>query len=182
MSRRVQAFTIPALTAIGYLGKPHGVRGEIVAYLTVELETLCEELSSEELYLFVEINALPVPYQLLSYRSKGDNYLLTLAHVEDRSTAEQMVGWRLFAPSELLAESDVAYSWDHFIGYQVLTPEQIAVGTVVEVNDQTENILLTILCPDGTQKLLPIHEELVEDINPEQQIIALQIPEGLLDL
>ena len=84
------AFTVPELTPIGHLGKPHGVRGELVAYLTIELETLCSDPSCEPFYLFAEIDALPVPYQLLSYRSKGDSYLLTLAHVADRSIAEQI--------------------------------------------------------------------------------------------
>ena len=176
------AFTVPELTPVGHLGKPHGVRGELAAYLTIELETLCSDPSREAFYLFAEIDALPVPYQLLSYRSKGDSYLLTLAHVADRSIAEQMTGWRLFIPTELLAESEVAYSWDHFIGYQVLTPEGEPVGTILEVNDQTENILLTIETSDGTQHLIPIHEELVETIDPESRTIQLHIPQGLLDL
>ena len=111
--------------------------------------------------------------RLLSYRSKGDSYLLTLAHVADRSIAEQMTGWRLFVPTELLAESEVAYSWDHFIGYQVVTPEGEPVGTILEVNDQTENILLTIETSDGTQHLIPIHEELVETIDPESKTCLL---------
>ena len=66
-----------------------------------------------------------------------------------------MTGWRLVVPTELLAESDVAYSWDHFIGFRVLTPEREPVGTILEVNDQTENILLTIETSDGTQRLIP---------------------------
>ena len=158
---RTAAFTVPELTPIGHLGKPHGVRGELAAYLTIELETLCSDPSREPFYLFAEIDALPVPYQLLSYRSKGDSYLLTLAHVADR---------------------EVAYSWDHFIGYQVVTPEGEPVGTILEVNDQTENILLTIETSDGTQHLIPIHEELVETIDPESKTIQLHIPQGLLDL
>lgn len=175
-------FTVPELTPIGHLGKPHGVRGELTAYLNIELETLCSDPRSEAFYLFAEIDALPVPYQLLSYRSKGDSYLLTLAHVADRSIAEKMTGWHLFVPTELLAESEVAYSWDHFIGFRVITPEGEAVGTILEINDQTENILLTIESSGGTQRLIPIHEELVETIDPESKTIQLHIPQGLLDL
>ena len=37
------AFTVPELTPVGHLGKPHGVRGELTAYLTIELETLCSD-------------------------------------------------------------------------------------------------------------------------------------------
>ena len=93
-----------------------------------------------------------------------------------------MTGWRLFVPTELLAESEVAYSWDHFIGFRVVTPEGEAVGTILEINDQTENILLTIESSGGTQRLIPIHEELVETIDPESKTIQLHIPQGLLDL
>lgn len=84
--------TASELMPIGHLGKPHGVRGELAAYLTIELKTLCGNPSSEAFYPFAEIDALPVLYQPLSYRSRGDSYLLTLAHVADRSIAEEMTG------------------------------------------------------------------------------------------
>jgi 16S rRNA processing protein rimM len=177
-----RAFTVPTLSDVGYLGKPHGVHGEIIAYLTIDLRTLCREPSNDEFYIFVEIESLPVPYRLLKYRNKGESYLLTLSRVSDRSTAETMTGWRLLVPTAELADNQVAYSWDHFIDYQVYSPAKELIGTIVNVNDQTENVFLLLKRLDGSQQLLPIHEELVDDIDPEHKTLQLQIPNGLLDL
>ena len=74
---------LDSLEHIGVLGKPHGVQGECNARLTADLSTLFEE--EERLFLFFELDALPVPFRLIGYREKTDDItLLRFAGIESK--------------------------------------------------------------------------------------------------
>lgn len=176
-------FSIPRLTPIGHLGKPHGVRGEIVAFLTVDPESLWSALDEQPHYLFVEIDGLVVPFRLSDYRPKGEElYLLTLASVDSRTIAEKLTNHKLFVDTRELRHSDVEFTWQHFVGYEVLDDQDKSVGEVVEVQDDTANILFSVRSSADRTLWLPVHEDLVLYIDTDTQRIGLHIPEGLLDL
>ena len=56
------------------------------------------------------------------------------------------------------------------------------VGTIRSVDDSTLNILFEIETPDGTDTLVPAHEELIEQVDGEKRQIVVRLPEGLLEL
>ena len=51
-----------------------------------------------------------------------------------------------------------------------------------DLEDIPGNTCLWVRKADGTEVLLPFHEDLLLEADPEKQILILQIPEGILDL
>ena len=54
-------------------------------------------------------------------------------------------------------------------------------GVITEINDYSGNLVLTIE-KNGTELLVPLHEELVEQIDEQNRILTLKLPEGLISL
>jgi 16S rRNA processing protein RimM len=67
-------------------------------------------------------------------------------------------------------------SLEYFVGFSVET-QQGNLGTVDNVDDSTANTLLIV-----GDKLIPINESLIDDIDHDKRILYMNLPEGLLDL
>ncbi len=78
-------------------------------------------------------------------------------------------------------DDDGFYAAD-LIGYTIVHADGRPVGKITDINDSTENALFIIQSPDGTDKYIPIADELIDEINPENRYITMTLPEGLLDL
>jgi 16S rRNA processing protein RimM len=55
-------------------------------------------------------------------------------------------------------------------------------GTIEDVNDDTENTLFIIETPTGDSILVPVAMEFISDIDSDKNIVKLDLPEGLSDL
>lgn len=56
------------------------------------------------------------------------------------------------------------------------------IGTVKSVDYSTANTLFNVETPDGREIMIPASEDFIKDIDTEKHIIAVDLPEGLLDL
>ena len=54
-------------------------------------------------------------------------------------------------------------------------------GKVVDVDDATINVLFVIEKEDGSEILLPAHEEFILNIDHKKKCVKVDIPEGLLE-
>ena len=58
---------------------------------------------------------------------------------------------------------------------------EVPVGKVIDINDNTANILLIVERKDSNEEvMIPIADELVRYIDVEKQVISLTIPDGLI--
>ena len=65
------------------------------------------------------------------------------------------------------------------MGFEIVNAaNKETVGRVAAIDDSTVNILFEL--EDGT--LIPASDDLIEEIDAEQQIIKMNIPQGLLAL
>ena len=55
-------------------------------------------------------------------------------------------------------------------------------GEIHSVDDSTINTLFELVTPEGDDLLIPATDELISDINTEERIIEMNLPEGLLSL
>ena len=53
-------------------------------------------------------------------------------------------------------------------------------GEIVAVDDSTMNVLFVIE-KDGDELLLPAHEEFIIDLDRENRVLKVDIPDGLLE-
>lgn len=65
-------------------------------------------------------------------------------------------------------------------GIQVEDIHHGCLGEIVAVDDSTMNVLFVIE-KDGDELLLPAHEEFIIDLDRENRVLKVDIPDGLLE-
>jgi 16S rRNA processing protein RimM len=79
----------------------------------------------------------------------------------------------------LAEEAEETLSMASLVGFEIVNvSDGSAIGTIVSIDDTTQNILFEL--EDG--KLIPANDELIESIDTAQQQIIMNIPEGLLEI
>ena len=68
---------------------------------------------------------------------------------------------------------------------QYLVPRLAAMGYRVDgvsIDDKTDNWLFIVERTDGSEVMIPAHEEFITEIQQEERIMVMDLPLGLLDL
>lgn len=173
---------------IGTLGRSHGLQGEITARLTVDLSALTQD-TEEKVFLMLEENGLLIPFRLERHRTKaGDIDLLKFVDIDDCVVAEKYVGRSIWLDKEYLVGEEMKaidlLDFAHYVGYTIYSAQtNERIGLIKAVDETTINTLLSVVRDDSNEELiLPIAEELLVSVLPEDKSIHLQIPDGLLDI
>ena len=149
--------------------KSNGTEGELVICF---FDIGPEDIDLQE-PVFIYFDGLPVPFYFDSFRQRGVNRaLVRLTGVRSLKDADELSGKDLFA--DYFEEEEA----EDLTGWEVRTPEGDAIGTVSDLEDIPGNTCLWVQRPDGTEILLPFHEDLV--VSLKDRVLTLQIPEGLL--
>lgn len=170
--------TSEELFKIGYLLKPHGIKGEIVARLEEEMP------DSSVPYFVCEMEGIYVPFFVESLRNKSsDSILIKFERVENEKAAKKFAGKVLYFPCKYLPEEyEASFSWSKYTGYEVEDRNVGVLGTLAFVDDTTLNLLLGVSSRDGKEFLVPAVDDFIEEIDEEKKKILLSLPHGLLDL
>ncbi len=169
------------LTPIGLIGRAHGLKGELNARLDVDLRDIIEENQLEDIFLFFEIDALPVPFLLKDFRTKGEDiYLLHFFDIKSKEEADLYTNSPILIKTELIPP-DTQLSPTHFIGFTILDESENFIGKVIDFDDATINLLFLIEQNNGEQITIPVADDLIEYIDQKERIISLHIPKGLIE-
>ena len=60
----------------------------------------------------------------------------------------------------------------------MLTPQSTIIGQIVEIDDSTANVLFVL----DNDSLIPVGAVEVLDIDPDNHIMIVELPEGLLEV
>ena len=168
---------------IGRIGKPHGVKGEVLFHFS---DDVFDRAESE--YLILEVDGILVPFFMEEYRVRSDETaLVRFCDINTQEQARQLTGCDVyFLRSEVPADEDGELSWAQIVGFTVLNDgadaDAAPVGTITAVDDTTINTLFDIKTPDGRDVLVPASDDLITDVNTEARTITMIIPDGLLEL
>ena len=156
---------------IGSLRKTHGTQGELVLALTTDFP---EDENCTCLMLLID--NIPVPFFIEDWRYKSDEtVLLKLDGIDTEQAAKRLLDCPVLAAKQFCQDSNVPVS--ALIGYTVEDTRMGKIGSVSDIDDTTINTLL--LLDNG--KVIPIHEDFIENIDSEKKQIVLSLPEGLLE-
>ena len=76
---------------------------------------------------------------------------------------------------------DAEIELDYFAGFTLIDSEKGTLGVISEVDQTTDNVLFVIPTEDD-ELLIPAGDEFVDEIDHENKILYVTLPEGLLDL
>lgn len=175
----------PSHLVVGFLNKPHGIKGEMyVSPLTDHPESVFA--SGVVLSLGGPDDDEPdpdlPPLRVETTRPFRSGLLVRFGGVEDRSQAELLAGRYLFCPVEdlePLGEGEVYYH--QLVGIRVETVGGREVGSVTQVYELQPADLLEVRGAKGVV-MVPYRREIVVQVDVEGRRLVIDPPDGLLDL
>ena len=135
-----------------------------------------EDIDTQE-PVFIEFDGLPVPFYFESFTPRGNTRaLVRLTGVHSLADADELAGAAVYAEDDLYEDEE-----EDLTGWTVLDADGTKVGTVSAHEDIPGNPCIWVETGHG-EVLVPLHEELVLDVDETAQALRMEIPEGLLNL
>jgi 16S rRNA processing protein RimM len=167
------------LVVIARAVKPRGLKGEIVAELLTDFPDRFEDLN--ELLLVSPAGERKLA-RLENYWFQNDRIVLKVADYDDVEAAKKLVGFEFAVPEaeRVPLPSDHYYDWE-LEGCTVKAGGE-NIGTVQAVIRTGGTEILEIADENGKERLIPLVDSIVVEIDAAGKTIVVDPPEGLLDL
>ena len=148
--------------------KSFGTDGGLLLSGDVDLETLDFKEP-----VFIEFDGLQVPFFILDCQPKGGKAVVHLNDVDNLEDAEEMVGRTIYADVEVEDDDE-----PDFTGWAILDHGR-AIGTCTGLEPIPGNPCLYVKLANGSEALIPLHEDFIASIDEASRTLSLNLPEGL---
>jgi len=156
--------------------KSNGTDGDILlGFKTIAPEDID---TTEPVYIYVD--GLPVPFFIESLSKRGsDKAIVHLNDFHNLKDAEEIVGEAVYA--DYLEETEDEDDFTALVGWTLKDRSGSIVGNISDFIDIPANPCLEVEKENGSV-IVPLHEDLIIELNDSSKTLVLEIPEGLLDL
>ena len=168
---------------VGRVGRPHGIRGEVVIGVRTDEPDLRFAVGATLDVSRGEDSADAGRLTIASVRWHSGQLLVSFAGITDRTAAAELTGSWLSVDSGQLPElEDPDEFRDHeLIGLSVRTCSGDQVGVVTGVLHYGQD-LLVVRRPDGPgEYLVPFVKAIVPEVDVRAGVLVIDPPPGLLD-
>jgi len=175
------------LRLAGIIGKPHGLRGEVILKFITDYPLSFKRGTvfylNKDKKQFIEVEGI----RNIDLKIKN-TAIVKFKNIEDRNSAEKIRGLNLFRDEVSSPALEKDEFWiDELIGCKVFVKDDLYVGTVTGVSkgSANDNVLvkrdsksISINGIDEKEFLIPLIEDYIESIRPqEKKILLKRIPE-----
>ena len=176
-----------ALLPFANVHKTFGANGELIIKLFPEAP---EEINLSE-PVFIIIDGYPVPFFFKYFEARGNNRaLIVFDDMESMLLAEELVGEKLYIRQEAESGKQEAESGRQeaeggrqLVNYKVEDEVAGNIGIVSDFMDIPNNPCLLITDSSACHEIIiPYREEFIVKIDHHTKIIAVRLPEGLINL
>jgi 16S rRNA processing protein RimM len=167
------------LIVIARAVRARGLKGEIVAEILTDFPERFEDI--DELILVSPQDERRVA-TLENFWFQNDRVVLKLADCDNVDAAKELVGFEFAVPESerVTLPDDHYYDWE-LEGCTVRVGDE-DIGQVKSVIKTGGAEILVIADEHGKERLIPLAESIVVEIDPAGKKILVDPPEGLLDL
>jgi 16S rRNA processing protein RimM len=163
---------------VGYILKPHGLKGEVTLSLDPEFPENADQLE----VLFVERDRRLVPYFITSLSVRGDKAFVKFEDVNSPETATAISKSAVYLPKSHRVKSGRGEFYDdEVIGFEVTDSDLGVLGKITEVVAAGPNKLLAV-DHQGKEVLIPVNSPFITAINKSKKRITVTLPEGFLNI
>ena len=163
---------------IGYVTKTKGLKGEVQVFFEFDdYEQLKPEI------IFADMNGKLVPYFVDSYKlqknSTGYFYFDDLDHIDK---AQLLVKKKLYLPLAEKPERDEnEFFYTDLKGFMAIDETLGELGEITDVHEYPQQFVATVLYKEK-EVLFPLNEDFIIEIDEDEKLLTLDLPEGLLDV
>jgi len=163
---------------LGTIFKLHGYKGDVNIYNDNDIPLIFTNID----FFFVEINNELIPYFADSVRPKKKKILLVkFEDVDSEEQALKILKRKVYLPNKFLPKLEDINPDKIIVGFDVTDKTLGRVGMVDFVNEKTPQKL--IIVKDGEKEFfIPFHENFVINIDLENRILYIDIPEELMNI
>jgi 16S rRNA processing protein RimM len=154
---------------IGGIARAHGIRGEVVI--------VTHDPESETLGEVDTIHVGGVVRTIVGARSTPKGWLVQLEGISTRNDAEALRGQPVEVDRELLQLADDDILLADLVGCRVVLPDGKPWGTVASIEIGLQDRL--VIHDGDIERIVPIVDEIVTNIDLEANVITIDPPEGL---
>ena len=156
------------MLAVAKVIKSFGTDGGLLLSSDVDLESLDFKEP-----VFIVFDGLQVPFFILDYQAKGARAVVHLNDVCNLEDAEELVGRTIYADVEMEDDGEL-----DFTGWTILD-RGTRIGTCTGIEPIPGNPCLYVKLDDGSEPLIPLHEDFVASVDEASRTLSLNLPEGL---
>jgi len=172
------------LTEAGKVVKTHGVDGTV----KIILEDMIYTSTKAPSFLYIDINNELVPHFINEFELIDEQTLhIKFEDWDDKESANNAIKGKLvyvdtedkeFTNFEMNAEVlEVSF----LIGFELRDQIDQPIGTIEDVIELPNNILLKLYI-DENETLIPLHDDLILEVNEETKTIKMEIVDGLIEV
>jgi 16S rRNA processing protein RimM len=163
---------------LGYIIKPHGLKGAVDIYLDTDFPEDYRNLES----VYVRVGQKLVPFFIKSMKLKGNKALVHFEDVDTIESSESLKGCTLLLPDSQLPKLEGKEFYFHeVIGFNVRDISEGDLGKVTKYYDQSYQVLLSV-DHNGKEILVPVSDDVILGLDRVKKIIEVSLPAGLVDI
>jgi 16S rRNA processing protein RimM len=164
----------PVYLTVGYLRRPHGLRGEIVMDLHTDFP---ERLKRGRKLLVSEDHTA---FTIQSVREHQNGVLIKFAGVDTPEAAGQYRNQWVYVKATDVPPLPEGKLYQHeLFGFKVIDDNDHPLGELVEIIETGANNVYVIRNDSGKELLLPAIPSVILDMNVERRLMRVHLLEGL---
>lgn len=159
----------PLYLVIGHLGKPHGLKGEILMYVITDFPERIKP--GMTVYLGKDFSKLEI--DTIRIHIKG--LLITFKDFESIEQIENLRNQDVFISGENLEKlPDGEYYHHQLLGMRVSDENGIALGELIEILETGANDVYVIKSNDGNEELIPATKENLLKVDLQKNMMVVK--------
>lgn len=163
---------------VGRIVKTHGIKGEVTLRIDNDDFDDIEELN----YFLLDINDNLIPFFVENIGFHSNKAFILFQDVKTLEAASQLVGIAAYLPLDLLPETGGNDFYSHeVVDFIVVDDERGELGKVHEIIEYPTQSLIQII-RDDKEILIPIHDDIIKEVDRAGKKIYVKTPEGLIDM
>jgi 16S rRNA processing protein RimM len=165
---------------IGYILKPHGLKGGMI----LEIEEGYEEVLEDSECLLVEVEGGLVPFFVtedgINFRS-STSLSLSFDGYDCVEKVRPFCGCKIFIHKDIGIDQINNEEFNELIDVTVFDKKRGKLGKIIRVDNFSGNVVLNVGYA-GREVLIPLSEQLIIRLDEINKELYLDCPEGLIDL
>jgi 16S rRNA processing protein RimM len=164
---------------LGKTLKSHGTSG----HLRLMIEDRLKGYVKAGSFVFIDLNGSRVPFQVKEV-DEVQHFVMLLEGINGKQESDTLTGKEIWVPMEqvktrhLKSPRNINEKWEDY----EIRDEKTGTSFHILRTEEYPQQLMAVVLLDEREILIPLHEQLIMNIDRDQKIISMEIPEGLLDL